>query len=91
MSDGDMQDTGEEAGHGGTFRADATRAPACSMQAYIRAAASSGVAPPGSLPLTRAPPSTSRRTRRSLQEAAAMMRGLLSDRGSAMACRSRIG
>lgn len=54
-------------------------------------AASRAVSPLGLRPLTWAPPSTSRRTRRSLPEAAALMRGLLSDKGSHMACREHEG
>lgn len=50
-------------------------------------AARRAVSPLGLHLLTWAPPSTSRRTKRSLPEAAALMRGLQSDRGSPMAWR----
>lgn len=45
-------------------------------------AASRAVSPLGLRPFTSAPPSTSRRTRRSFPEDAALMSGLQSDRGS---------
>lgn len=54
-------------------------------------AASRAVSPLGLRPLTWAPPSSSRRTRRSLPEAAALMRGQQSDTGSHMACREHQG
>lgn len=57
-------------------------APRRALQAARRA-----VSPLGLRPLTWAPPSTSRRTRRSLPEEAALMRGLQSDRWSPIAWR----